>query len=266
MGGCEFVTKKRIAILADIHGNSIALENVLKDIEFSGGVDEYWLLGDYVSIGPDPIGVLNRLTALKNTRFIRGNTDRYLVVDGQPWPQLSDGEQDPELLALAFRVARSFAWTTGAVGATGWLPWLADLPLEMRLTLPDGTRVLAVHSSPGTDDGFGIHPNLTDDGLREQVSGVTADLVLVGHTHVPFDRTIDRMRVVNPGSISNPLPPDLRASYAILMADNTGYQIELKRVDFDKEAVTAAARKVKHPAAEYITQFMRGERRTDWMK
>ena len=54
---------------------------MLKDIEFSGGVDEYWLLGDYVSIGPDPIGVLNRLTALKNTRFIRGNTDRYLVVD-----------------------------------------------------------------------------------------------------------------------------------------------------------------------------------------
>ena len=258
--------KKRIAILADIHGNLIALDNVLRDIEVSGGVEEYWLLGDYAAIGPDPIGVLKRLAALKNTRFIRGNTDRYLFEDVQPWPQLSDGEQDPDLLALAFRIARSFAWTTGAVGATGWLPWLAELPLEMRLTLPDGTRVLAVHSSPGTDDGFGIHPNLTDDGLREHVTGVSADLVLVGHTHVPFDRTIDRMRVVNPGSISNPLPPDLRASYAILMADKTGYQIELNQVDFDKDAVTVAARKVNHPAAEYIALFMRGERKTDWMK
>ncbi len=260
------MTKKRIAILADIHGNSIALDDVLKDIEVSGGVDEYWLLGDYASIGPDPIGVLERLASLNNAWFIRGNTDRYLVEDGHPWPQLSDVEQDPELLSLAFRIARSFAWTTGAVGATGWLPWLADLPLEMRITLPDGTHVLAVHSSPGTDDGFGIHPNLTDDGLREHVTGVSADLVLVGHTHVPFDRTIDRMRVVNPGSISNLLPPDLRASYAILMADKTGYQLELKRVDFDKDAVTAASRNVNHPAAEYIALFMRGERKTDWME
>jgi predicted phosphodiesterase len=184
----EFVTIKRIAILADIHGNLIALDNVLKDIDVSGGVEEYWLLGDYASIGPDPIGVLNRLTAL---------TDRYLVEDGQPWPQLSDVEQDPELLLLAFRIARSFAWTTGAVGATGWLPWLAELPLEMRLILPDGTRVLAIHSAPGTDDGFGIHPNMTDDELREHMTGVSADLILVGHTHAPFDRTIDRMRVVN---------------------------------------------------------------------
>jgi predicted phosphodiesterase len=262
----EFVTKKRIAILADIHGNSIALENVLKDIEVSGGVNEYWLLGDYAAIGPDPIGVLECLASLNNAWFIRGNTDRYLVEDGQPWPQLSDGEQDPELLSLAFRVARSFAWTTGAVGASGWLPWLADLPLEMSFTLPDGTRVLAVHASPGTDDGFGIHPNLAYDGLREHVNGVSADLLLVGHTHAPFDRTIDRMRVVNPGSISNPLPPDLRASYAILMVDRTGYHIELKRVEFDKDAVTAAAKKVNHPAAEYIAQFMRGERKTDWMK
>jgi hypothetical protein len=50
------------------------------------------------------------------------------------------------------------------------------------------------------------------------------------------------------------------------MADKTGYQIELKRVDFDKDAVTAASRNVNHPAAEYIALFMRGERKTDWME
>jgi len=36
----------RIALLADIHGNSLALEAVLKDIETRGGVDGYWILGD----------------------------------------------------------------------------------------------------------------------------------------------------------------------------------------------------------------------------
>jgi hypothetical protein len=48
----------RIAILADIHGNSIALDAALADIEAKGGVDAYWLLGDYAAIGFDPAGAL----------------------------------------------------------------------------------------------------------------------------------------------------------------------------------------------------------------
>ena len=54
------------------------------------------------------------------------------------------------------------------------------------------------------------------------VSDVEAELVLVGHTHLPFDRTVGNIRVVNPGSVSNPFPPDLRASYVILEADKNG--------------------------------------------
>jgi predicted phosphodiesterase len=75
----------KIAILADIHGNSIALDNVLQDIASQGGVDEYWLLGDYAAIGYDPLGVLQRINALRNARFIHGNTDRYLLAGELPW-------------------------------------------------------------------------------------------------------------------------------------------------------------------------------------
>jgi hypothetical protein len=63
---------------------------------------------------------------------------------------------DPEALVLKMRLASSFAWTIGAVAPAGWLPWLRALPLEMRLILPDGTRVLAAHAAPGTDDGDGL--------------------------------------------------------------------------------------------------------------
>jgi len=59
----------KIAILADIHGNTMALENVLDDAE-SVGVEEYWFLGDYAAIGYDPVGVLERITKLPNARFI----------------------------------------------------------------------------------------------------------------------------------------------------------------------------------------------------
>ncbi len=66
----------KIALLSDIHGNSTALDAVLKDIADQGGVGGTWVLGDLVALGPDPVGVLSRLANLSGARFIRGNTDR----------------------------------------------------------------------------------------------------------------------------------------------------------------------------------------------
>ena len=80
---------ERIAILADIHGNSIALDAVLADLDARGVVDEYWVLGDLAAIGPDPIGTLDRLAALPGARFVRGNTDRYLLTGERPRPRIS---------------------------------------------------------------------------------------------------------------------------------------------------------------------------------
>jgi predicted phosphodiesterase len=186
----------RIAVLAGIHGNSLALNAVLQGIAAASGVDESWILGDLVAIGPDPLGVLECVSSLENVRFIRGNTDRYVTNGEMPWPLLEDAQKDPGLLGLHIHVARSFAWTTGALGASGWLPWLSRMPLERRQRLPDGTRVLAVHGAPGQDDGEGIHPETTAEQLLALLQGSCADLVLVGHTHAPFDREAGGVRVV----------------------------------------------------------------------
>jgi predicted phosphodiesterase len=252
-------TQLKIAILADIHGNPLALEAVLQDIQERGGVDEYWILGDLAALGPDPLGALQRLVALPKARFVRGNTDRYLVSGEAPGPHLETIVNNLEALHQKVRLASSFAWTVGAVATGGWLPWLGALPLEMRLVLPDGTRALAVHAAPGTDDGDGVRRTASDDELRRLLAGVEADLLLVGHTHIPFDRWVDGVRVVNPGSVSNPFPPDLRASYAILSCDSHGYTLEHHRAAYDHQAVIEALQRVAHPSQAYITRFMRGE-------
>lgn len=256
----------RIALLADVHGNSLALNAVLEDIETQGGVDEYWFLGDYVAIGPDPVGVLRRLSALTKARFIRGNTDRYVAHSPDPWPIEEEERQSLDLLRRAVEVARSFAWTTGAVAASGWLPWLAELPLDFRETLPDGARVLAVHASPGTDDGSGINPTLEEEPARALLADANADLVLVGHVHAPLDRIVDVVRLVNPGSVSNPVPPDLRASYALLVATSESYEIYPKRVEYDRQEVVRQAFEVNHPSAQHIAEYMRGAIRPFWVE
>lgn len=243
----------------------MALENILEDAE-SVGVEEYWFLGDYAAIGYDPVGVLERITKIENARFIHGNTERYLVTGELPWMRLDEAIKDLTDARTYVEVAQSFAWTTGAIGTTGWLSWFKRLPLDFRFTLPDGTRVLAVHAAPGTDDGHGISINTSDEELCALVENVEAELILVGHTHLPFDRMARNIRIINPGSVSNPFPPDLRASYAVLEADKQGYTIHHRRVDYDRDAVIRAVREVNHPASNYIERFMNGENRKNWMK
>src|SRR4029453_10596864 len=106
----------------------------------------------------------------------------------RPPPTQAEVRADPALLSVLVDVAHSFAWTQGVLTGAGWLDQLAALPLEVRVTLPDGTRLLGVHAVPGRDDGPGIRPGLADAELRRAVAGAAAELVLVGHTHWPVDR------------------------------------------------------------------------------
>ena len=254
----------RVAIFSDIHGNSIALDAVLHDIHARGGVDAYWILGDLAALGVDPVGVLERIYQLPNVTVIRGNTDRYLVTGERPLPTPRALQENFALLPQVLEIAQNFAWTLGAIRYGDWLERLAALPLDARFVLPDGTRVLCVHASPGTDDGSGIEPVMTDDEIRALISGCDADLIFVGHTHWALDRTVDNVRIVNLGSISNPLPPDLGAKYVLLQADAAGHRIAQYSVEYDRETVIALAHQIRHPAAHYIAKFLRGERIPRW--
>jgi len=254
----------RIAFISDIHGNSIALEAVLADVAAQGDVDAYWFLGDFSSLGYDPVGVLERVTRLPNTIFLRGNHDRYTVTGERPGPTLEEAQAQPKLMPFVLNMASNLAWTQGQIRASGWWDWLAQLPLEVRLTLPDGTRVLCVHSAPGTDDGPGIIPPLSDDELRTLLAPAKADLVIVGHTHVPLDRTVGVVRVFNLGSVSNPVMARLNATYALLDADATQHTLQLRYVEYDRQVALDELKRVKHPTADFLAKFIRGEIRPPW--
>ena len=118
---------------------------------------------------------------------VRGNTERYVLTEDRPPPRPADVMADPDLFPLYGVIQRSFAWTCGALAAGGWLDWLRDLPLEVRLALPDGTGALGVHASPGRDHS-GHHPAAGRGRLRRDLEGSGAQLVLAGHTHQPTDR------------------------------------------------------------------------------
>ena len=221
-------------------------------------MDTYWILGDLVAIGPQPVEVLDRISELPNVCVTRGNTDRYTTLLERPFPTQTDVRLDTDLLPVFTEIAHSFAWTLGCVAATGWFEYLADLPLEVRLELPNGTRLLGVHAAPGTDDGDGIHPESDITELRCMLADSNTDLVCIGHTHWPLDMRVENHHVVNLGSVSNHRTPDLMACYVLLETDRSGYRIVHHRVPYDRNAAISAIRAAHHPSEHYLLGFLDG--------
>lgn len=245
----------KLGLISDIHGNLIALEAVIKDAR-QRGVTHWWALGDLVALGPDPVGVLRCLAGLDNFRALAGNTERYVLRGDRPYPSVEEAAGNVELVVRLAEVATSFAWTRGALTHDGWLEWLDLLPASLRIILPDGTRILGVHASPGSDDGQGIDTQVSDEVLADLLRGCEADVVFGGHTHDMTDRTVEGIRAVNLGSVSNSNRSDRFATYAILDVSPHGHMITNHIVSYDLAAALEAIDKVRHPTPRYLKQFL----------
>jgi predicted phosphodiesterase len=243
-----------LGLISDIHGNTTALNAVIAD---AGAVDAWWVLGDLVALGPDPVGVIDVVLSLPNVSIISGNTERYVIDGDRPYPALDDVRADPDLLGRLVEVAVSFAWTRGAITQAGHYDWLAVLPSTIRMDLPDGTRLLGVHASPGSDDGPGIDTHVTDSVLIALLDGCEADVVIGGHTHDVTDRVVGGIRAVNLGSVSNSNRADRCATYALLHIAADSHRLEPRVVEYDHTAELDALESARHPASEYVARFHR---------
>jgi len=200
---------------------------------------------------------------LPNTTFVYGNGETRLIKGGVPPPTIAEAQQRPDLIPLLVEIRATLAWSVGILVITPWFDWIANLPVEQRLTLPDGTKLLMVHASPGRETGLGFHPLQPDEVLRELAGDCSDDVLVVGHMHIPTERHVGRHHWVNPGSVGQPMSGDPRACYAILEADSKGYCFTFYRVDYDREAVIKLARARQYPAVEDMIKYFNGVYKPD---
>ena len=210
----------RVAAISDIHGNLPALEAVLREVE-RDRPDLMVFCGDVAS-GPMPAETIARLMTLEGARFVRGNADRGLIeeFDGRP-PSEMPGPFAGWCARQITRQHRDF---------------LASFEDTVAVDGVDGLgRVLFCHASPRNDtDIFTIET--PDDRVRALISGAAADVVVCGHTHMQFDRMVDRIRIVNAGSVGMPYG-EPGAYWAWL-----GPALTLRRTGYDREAAAARIR------------------------
>ena len=220
----------RIAALYDIHSNLPALEAVLAEVR-RASIDGIVIGGDVVP-GPMPRETLACLLDLDiPTRFLRGNGDREVLAQ-------VDGEESSAIPA-SFR--DSMRWVAAQLSADharvlrGWPP-------TVRLTIPGIGDVLFCHATPRNDVEI-FTASTPEERLAPIFGGANARLVVCGHTHMQFDRTIGGTRVVNAGSVGMPFG-ESGADWLLL-----GPDVELRHTSYDLQRAAERIRESGYPQA-----------------
>jgi predicted phosphodiesterase len=224
---------RSVAALYDIHGNLPALDAVLA--ELAADPPDAVVIGGDVASGPMPVGVLERLHALPwPVHWLRGNADRALVMG-------FDGTIPPDLLEHPLYAAD--AWTATFISRAD-RDWLDGLPPLIRLAVDGLGEVLFCHATPRSDEER-VSVFASDERLARILAQDTAPLVVAGHTHRQFDRTVGGRRMVNAGSIGRPYEHEPGAYWLRL-----GPDVELRRTEYDVTAATDAFRTLDYPLAD----------------
>ena len=212
----------KVGVISDIHGNRVALREVLADMP---EVDNLVCAGDVVGYNPWHADCVDAM---------RGEP---AALSEGPWPTVPIptvmGNHDR---AVASETAFAFNGMAqaGVEHAREQLDddqrdWLASLPDE-RLLFDD--RVKIVHGHPEDPDHY-TYPEEFDPGLLDG-----EELLIMGHTHHQHHEVYGEGIVCNPGSVGQPRDGNHRAAYAVVDLDERS--VEEHRVDYDTAAVIDA--------------------------
>jgi predicted phosphodiesterase len=236
----------RTAIIADVHGNLVALDAVLAEIH-AEGVGQIICLGDVAATGPQPAQVVARLRELGCPQ-VMGNADAFLL---DPTPtEHAEGDQK--------KIEEIDAWCAGQLSEAD-RAFLASFRPTAGVPLGEGTTLLAYHASPRSYDE-GITTETPDVALAEMLAGHHAQVFAGGHTHMQMLRRHRDQLVLNPGSVGLPMdavPPvdGIRnapwAEYAEVTAEGGRLEVSLRRTPFDVAALLRAADESGMPHATW---------------
>ena len=203
----------RFLCVSDIHGHAAALRAVIREAE-ALGFDQLVACGDLCFPGPDPLEVWKILVQYR-ALCTQGVGDRALAaIDPEKLSATGEAERARiERLRKAHRELGDIIVTR-----LGQLPPVARLPIE------SGHTLLVVHGSPA-DPTEPFDVNMSEDEMIALLGDEPGDIIVCGGSHVPFDRTVADVRIVNVGSVGE-APSGDHASAAIITTSQLGISVE----------------------------------------
>jgi putative phosphoesterase len=221
---------QQLTIFGDIHGNLPALEALWGDMDRRGLQNRY-CLGDLVGYGTFPNEVVEFVRSRKIPTLM-GNYDEGI---GNSSEECGCAYRDAFSKALG---QRSIAWTNEHTTVEN-KAFLRELPLHIPEKL-NGLRVSLVHGSPRRVNEY-LYEDRPDSSLERLLDIAEADVLVCGHTHIPYHRVLPSGRhFVNAGSVGKPKDGDPRGCYIVLETDEQDLQVQFIRVSYDIERTAQA--------------------------
>lgn len=220
----------QITVFGDIHANLPALEAVFADMD-ARGLDNRYCLGDLVGYGVWPNEVVAAIRE-REIPTIMGNYDQGV---GHNSDDCGCAYRTAEAQALG---ARSIAWSKTHTNAQN-KAYLRQRPATIPLQ-SGGLRVLLVHGSPRKVNEY-LYQDRPEASLERLLDLAEADVLVCGHTHLPYHRLLGSGRhVINAGSVGKPKDNDPRACYVILSVEEKELSVAFVRVPYDVEKAAQA--------------------------
>ncbi len=219
----------KIAVFSDIHGNAIALEAVLKDID-TRNIDLIFCGGDLVGYGAYPNEVISLIRKYR-IPTIMGNYD-----DGVGFNKADCGcaYTDPQMQELG-RI--SLEWTKKQVNFEN-RSFLRSLLERIQFTAC-GNKILIVHGSPRQINEY-LYADRPEESVLRLFNNENVDIIICGHTHLPYTRVMDSKYLINVGSVGKPKDGDQRAAYTVIKLTESSLETEVIRVKYDAERMAQA--------------------------
>jgi len=233
----------RIGLISDIHGNRLALDAVLAELEREE-IDQIVCLGD-VAVGPQPGESLARVREL-GCPVVMGNWDAAFLTEMPP-------AQD-ELTSM---LAEQGEWWANFLSPDD-KEFMRSFQETLEVPLDDETTMLCFHGSPNSYDDW-IFATTADEELGRMLAGFEAPVLAGGHTHLQLIRRYEKSIFVNPGSVGLPFrewwPRPVRiapwAEYGILNCEDGRFGVDLRRTPFDVDALLELSSTSGMPHAEW---------------
>lgn len=237
----------RLTVFGDIHANLPALQAVFADMQ-ARGAQNLFCLGDLVGYGTFP----NEVAAAIRERSIPTIMGNYDLGVGNSSDDCGCAYTSKQAEALG---KRSIAWTN-AHTTEETKAYLRQLAHSIPLRLGD-LKVLLIHGSPRRINEY-LYADRPDSSLERLLDLAEADVLVCGHTHIPYHRILPSGRhVVNAGSVGRPKDGDPRACYALVEAAGADLQVRFIRVPYDVERAVRAIEASEMPD-EYAQMLREG--------
>lgn len=219
-----------ITVFGDVHGNLPALEAVFADMDARGLKNRY-CLGDLVGYGTFPNEVIEAVR-VRGIPTLMGNYDQGVGNDSDDCGCAYKTEVEQA------RGVLSITWTNAHTTAENKV-FLRSLAEHIPVQVGD-LKVLLVHGSPRKINEY-MSEDRPDSYFERILDAVQVDVLVCGHTHLPYHKTLPSGRhVVNAGSVGKPKDNNPDACYVVLSAQGTALQVEFARVPYDVERVARA--------------------------